>query len=269
MSRAPGGRDGVRGAAARAVALADRVLPGQPWEHEQWPACMRLLEHALSGAGWAEEHDAARELTARVLTRVGQYQSARAEYATARELLQRALAIKEAVYWPENSEVASTLSPLGVVQPKLGELDAARVTQERALAILEGRLRARPPLRRDDTHQPRRGIAQARRARRGAGDPPARACDLGCRQRAQPPRSRGGAHQPRQRPAAARRARRGERQRTARINDLRAPARTRAPGDRHGAKAARPSGNRWCPKLGGVANAAHVVEAVLASAHGH
>jgi hypothetical protein len=64
---------------AHAVALIDRVLPGRPWEHEQWPACMRLLEHAASTAGHAEQHHVAREQTALVLARVGQYQQARAQ----------------------------------------------------------------------------------------------------------------------------------------------------------------------------------------------
>jgi Tfp pilus assembly protein PilF len=122
---------------AHAVALVDRVLPGRPWEHEQWPTCMRLLEHAASTAGHAEQHHVAREQTARVLARVGQYQQARAQYATARELLQRALAIFEAVYGPEHPDVAITLGNLGIVQQQLGEFEAARASQQRALAIKE------------------------------------------------------------------------------------------------------------------------------------
>ena len=43
----------------------------------------------------------------------------------------------EAVYGPEHPEVASTLTNLGNVQQQLGELEAARVTLQRALAISE------------------------------------------------------------------------------------------------------------------------------------
>jgi tetratricopeptide (TPR) repeat protein len=130
-------RELCAGCAARAVALIDRVLPARPWEHEQSPACARLLEHAMSAARYADLHDTGRKQTARVLARVGQYQHARAAYATARELLQRALAIQEAVYGPEHPDVASTLTNLGSVQQQLGEFAAARVTLQRALAIQE------------------------------------------------------------------------------------------------------------------------------------
>jgi Tfp pilus assembly protein PilF len=58
-------------------------------------------------------------------------------YGTARELLQRALAIEEAVYGLEHPEVASTLGNLGSVQQQLGEFEAARASQQRALAIFE------------------------------------------------------------------------------------------------------------------------------------
>ena len=137
VARATAGADGCAAAAARAVDLVDGVLPGRPWEHEQWPVCVRLLEHAMTAAAWAEQHEVARAQTARVLARVGQYQQARAAYTTARALLERALAIKEAVYGLEHPEVAVTLTNLGIVQAQLGEFAAARASQQRALAIKE------------------------------------------------------------------------------------------------------------------------------------
>jgi tetratricopeptide (TPR) repeat protein len=137
VARATAGERVCAAAAARAVALADCVFPDAPWEHERWPACMRLLEHALSAARYAEQHDAAYEQTARVLAHVGLYQGARAKYAAARELMYRALAIQEAVCGREHPAVAVTLGNLGNVQQRLGEFEAARVTQQRALAIQE------------------------------------------------------------------------------------------------------------------------------------
>ncbi len=112
------------------------MLPERPWEHERWPLCVRLVEHALSAAGHAERHETTRELTAVVLARVGQYQHARAQYAAARDLTVRALAIKEAVYGLEHPEVTSTLGNLGIVQRQLGEL-RPRARARSALAILE------------------------------------------------------------------------------------------------------------------------------------
>ena len=124
-------------ATSRAITLLDRALPGRPWEHEQWTTCVRLLAHALSAGEHADRLQVAREQTARVLTRVGQFQSARAQPQAARDLLQRALAIKEAVYGAEHPEVARALGNLGNAREQLGEFQAAGAIQERALAISE------------------------------------------------------------------------------------------------------------------------------------
>jgi hypothetical protein len=86
-------------AAAAAAALA-AVWPEQPWEHEQWPACERLLAHALAASEHSQLQDVAPEQTATVLARVGRYQQARAQLSSAQQLTQRALVIKEAVYGP-------------------------------------------------------------------------------------------------------------------------------------------------------------------------
>ena len=52
-------------------------------------------------------------------------------------VLERALANEEAAYGPDHPQVAITLTNLGIVQQRLGELPAARATLERALAITE------------------------------------------------------------------------------------------------------------------------------------
>jgi Tfp pilus assembly protein PilF len=49
------------------------------------------------------------------------------------------------VYDSEHPDVASTLTNLGVVQERLGELDAARANTSRALGIFERRLGADHP----------------------------------------------------------------------------------------------------------------------------
>jgi Tfp pilus assembly protein PilF len=64
-------------------------------------------------------------------------QSELGEFEAARSSLQRALAIREAVYGPKHPEVARTLGNLGNVQNELGEFEAARSNFQRALATFE------------------------------------------------------------------------------------------------------------------------------------
>jgi tetratricopeptide (TPR) repeat protein len=137
VARTTAGAGTCAAGATRAVTLLDRLMPARSREHEQWPACMRLLEHALSAARYAEEHDVAREQTASVLRAAGHYQHGRGEYATARELLERALAIIEVVHAPGHPAIAGALNDLGILQRQLGEFEAARLTLRRALAIKE------------------------------------------------------------------------------------------------------------------------------------
>ena len=124
-------------AAGLAVVMLGGLWPGRPWEHEQWPACQRLLAHALTATEHTQRLKATPQHTANLLGRIAQYQQARGEYLPARQLTERALAINEAVYGPEHPEVASTLGNLGIVQGRLGEFEAARKSQTRALAIEE------------------------------------------------------------------------------------------------------------------------------------
>lgn len=124
-------------AATAAVSLLDRVMPRQPWDHEQWPAYERLLAHALIATQNASLLSVAQPETARLLARIGQYQLARPALASAKEVTARALAISEAIYGPTHPEVAVVLDDLGSVLRHLGESAAAREAFERALAIKE------------------------------------------------------------------------------------------------------------------------------------
>ena len=126
-----------RTAAADAVELLIYVLPEQPSDHQQWSACARLLAHALVATSYASALDAAPAYTAGVLSRVGQYQQARGDYAAARSVMQRALAIFEGTLGHEHILVAITLGNLGITLWRLGDLAAARDAQQRALAITE------------------------------------------------------------------------------------------------------------------------------------
>jgi hypothetical protein len=124
-------------AATAAAAVLEALWPLRSWEHEQWPACQRLLAHALAATEHSQRLSAAPEQTASLLGRAGQYEAARAQLRSARGLMKRALAIREAIYGPDHPEVGITLTSLGGVEHHLGELEQARVTLERALAIDE------------------------------------------------------------------------------------------------------------------------------------
>ncbi len=75
------------------------------------------------------------ELQVQLLTSMGRTYRRLAEYATAERLLERALAIGERVFGPEDVRVALTLDYLGVVLADRGDYAGAGRQLERALAI--------------------------------------------------------------------------------------------------------------------------------------
>jgi tetratricopeptide (TPR) repeat protein len=104
-----------------------------------WPGCAQLLPHVLTAAHHAQATDTAEVATASILGRAGRYLHLRrrAEYATARALLERALAIQESALGADHPEVAVTLHSLGFVLRDQVDLPGARAHLERALAIQE------------------------------------------------------------------------------------------------------------------------------------
>jgi tetratricopeptide (TPR) repeat protein len=67
----------------------------------------------------------------------GSYLQVRARFADAKALLELALVIDEAAYGPDHPEVATDLNNLATILQDLGQPEAARPLQERALAIDE------------------------------------------------------------------------------------------------------------------------------------
>ncbi|WP_460504235.1 FxSxx-COOH system tetratricopeptide repeat protein, partial [Catellatospora paridis] len=112
--------------ASQAIELLNELAPERSWEPAMWPVMADLAAHVTTAAATAAENPA----TANALGTLGSYLYGRAEYASARTTLQRALAIKEAVYGPDHPQVATTLGNLGVVEQQLGELATARATQQ-------------------------------------------------------------------------------------------------------------------------------------------
>jgi tetratricopeptide (TPR) repeat protein len=102
-----------------------------------WPACERLLPHALEATEYAETVGVTPGRTARLLNQVGVYQIARAAFTQARRSLERAVRIDEAAFGPDHPEVAPDLNNLGCVLQHLGDLVGAKKNHQRALRIDE------------------------------------------------------------------------------------------------------------------------------------
>jgi tetratricopeptide (TPR) repeat protein len=126
--------------AAVAVGLVWAACPADTDDPETFPACARLLPHALAATDHASTLAADPQATAGLLTRVGAYLWRRVESAQARQLFERALAIFQAQLGPDHPDVARSLNNLGNALRVHGELAAARTHYERALVIFESRL---------------------------------------------------------------------------------------------------------------------------------
>jgi tetratricopeptide (TPR) repeat protein len=133
-------RDGLskkdqRAWAERAVQIVNASFPHV--EFENWPACDRLLPHALACAGLIEFWDMEFVGAARLLNHAGYYLDERAEYAQAEPLYRRALAIDEKALGPEHSSTAGSLNNLAELYRAQGRNQEAEPLHWRALAIRE------------------------------------------------------------------------------------------------------------------------------------
>ena len=126
--------------AAVAVQLVWAAFPPDTYDPATFPACARLLPHALAATNHASRLAADPEATAGLLTRLGAYLWRRAEPRQARQLFERALAILETRLGPDHPDVARSLNNIGNSLRGNGELPAARTYYERALPILKARL---------------------------------------------------------------------------------------------------------------------------------
>jgi tetratricopeptide (TPR) repeat protein len=109
---------------------------------QDWPRWAVLLPHVMAATGHTDH--ASREPgpavmadAARLLYRAGTYLQVHAQLTDAKTVVERGLAIHEAIYGPDHPDVATDLRNLAVILQGLGQLEEARLLQERALAIHE------------------------------------------------------------------------------------------------------------------------------------
>ena len=122
---------------AAAVRLLRAVYPGDVQDPERWGLCARVLPQAQAVFRLAEEEGTEPPAISWLMDRAAGYLWSRGDYALARPLFERALAIDEKVLGPYHPSTASTLNNLALLLTDQGELAAARPLSERALAIRE------------------------------------------------------------------------------------------------------------------------------------
>jgi tetratricopeptide (TPR) repeat protein len=132
--------DKYRERAVAALRLITTAFPTDYANPDVWPVYARLLPHALAVSEHAEALAVEPEATAWLLNEAGQYLGQRADHQQARGLLERAVAIREAILGVDHPATATSLHNLADVLYAQGNLDGARTLHERALAIHEASL---------------------------------------------------------------------------------------------------------------------------------
>ncbi|MCX6676857.1 MAG: FxSxx-COOH system tetratricopeptide repeat protein [Methanothrix sp.] len=126
--------------AESALKLVNEAFSFGQFDQETWEKCSRLSSHAFHASEHAQRLEVSSQETANLLTNLGNYLHNRMELASARSVLERALAIDEKALGPEHTSVATIANNLGLVLKDLGDLEGAKSCFERALKIFEMRL---------------------------------------------------------------------------------------------------------------------------------
>ena len=100
-----------------------------------WDRAAELLPHALAASWHAEANNVAPRATVTVLDDAGRYLIKRAQFAEAKGLFERAMAIATAFYGETHPQVSSIANNLGRVHRLLGNVDEAKQHFERSMQI--------------------------------------------------------------------------------------------------------------------------------------
>ncbi len=126
--------------AESALKMVNDAFSFDQLDQETWEKCSKLSAHAFYAAQHAEKMEILPQETANLLNSLGRYLNNRMELASARSVLERALAIDEKALGPEHTSVARDVNNLGSVLQRQGDLVGAKRCFERALMIFEKRL---------------------------------------------------------------------------------------------------------------------------------
>ena len=117
----------------RAVQAVSATFPEV--EFATWPACERLLPHALLCTAWIEQVFIQSSQAASLLNQAAYYLYDRARYGEAEPLYQRALVIYEQQLGPDHPDTATILNNLAALYDAQGKYEQAEPLYQRALAI--------------------------------------------------------------------------------------------------------------------------------------
>jgi tetratricopeptide (TPR) repeat protein len=123
--------------AESALKLVNEAFSFGQYNQETWERCSKLSAHAFYASEHAESLEISPQETANLLTNLGNYLHNRMELASARSVLERALAIDKKAFGPEHTSVAIDINNIGSVLKDLGDLEGAKRCFERALKIDE------------------------------------------------------------------------------------------------------------------------------------
>jgi len=121
--------------AESSVNIADHAFSFRGDDQESIRYCLRLLGHAITAAGHAEESLVAREVVGRLLNRIAVYLTAGRQLIESKAMFERAVKILEQVHGSSSPTLANALNNLGYVQRMLKLPEEARLSHERALSI--------------------------------------------------------------------------------------------------------------------------------------
>ncbi len=120
-----------------ALRLVNEAFPFESEDVRTWDACARLLPHAQAVTDFAEIWQLGPGVTSRLVNQMGIYFNGRAQYAEAKQTLERSLRLAEATFGLEHLEVAIIVNNLGLVLRNLGDWAGARLCYERTLRLAE------------------------------------------------------------------------------------------------------------------------------------
>ncbi len=123
--------------AEKVICLVNDAFPVDSHDYSNWPACSRLLAHAIVVADRAEELEVVLDSASRLLNQSGLYLKCRAQFEEAEEIYRRALRIAEKVFRPDEAEVAPIVANIGVILQIKGDVEGALQLAKRALDISE------------------------------------------------------------------------------------------------------------------------------------
>jgi tetratricopeptide (TPR) repeat protein len=123
--------------AERAIRLVNDAFPTDSDNYTNWPACSRLLPHAITLSGRAEELGIALDVTTRLLNQSALYLLGRAQSDEAEGIYRRALRLAEEMFGPDDGRVAPIVTAIGLILRTKGDLDGALHYAKLALRISE------------------------------------------------------------------------------------------------------------------------------------